>query len=122
MSGEANFAGLQAALDELGAIRIAVPRFDAAVLARGHAVHYRFGSPSNGKLRPSAARNARRQSKKVLPIVWLKRVVENGHLAAGKITLKGIEHKTAATSDPGALALPKSIRDRRVEVCDPLSE
>ena len=41
LSGEENFAGLLAALDELGAVRIAVPRFDASVLARGHAVHYR---------------------------------------------------------------------------------
>jgi hypothetical protein len=41
MADEANFAGLQAALSELGAVRIAVPRFDAAALARGHAVHFR---------------------------------------------------------------------------------
>lgn len=41
LAGESNFAGLHSALAELGAIRIAVPRFDSAVLARGHAVHYR---------------------------------------------------------------------------------
>jgi hypothetical protein len=36
-----NYARLQAALAELGARRIAVPRFDPVVLARGHAVHFR---------------------------------------------------------------------------------
>ena len=36
-----NYARLHAALAELGARRIAVPRFDPAVLARGHAVHFR---------------------------------------------------------------------------------
>ena len=41
LADEANFAGLQAALSELGAVRIAVPRFDTAALARGHAVHFR---------------------------------------------------------------------------------
>lgn len=41
LADEENFAGLQAALDELDATRIAVPRFDPAALARGHAVHFR---------------------------------------------------------------------------------
>jgi len=36
-----NFRRLQAALTELEARRIAVPRFEAAALARGHAVHFR---------------------------------------------------------------------------------
>ena len=36
-----NFTRLQAALAELRADRIAVPPFDPAVLARGHAVHFR---------------------------------------------------------------------------------
>lgn len=41
LADESNFTGLRAALAELGAIRIAVPRFDPDLLARGHAVHYR---------------------------------------------------------------------------------
>jgi len=41
LSGETNFSGLHEALCELGAVRIAVPRFDPAILDRGHAVHYR---------------------------------------------------------------------------------
>lgn len=36
-----NFSRLLAALDELHAKRIAVPRFDPALLARGHAAHFR---------------------------------------------------------------------------------
>jgi len=36
-----NFAGLHAALGELEAVPIAVPRFDTKVLDRGHAVHFR---------------------------------------------------------------------------------
>lgn len=41
LADDANFAGLRSALSELGADRIAVPRFDAAALDRGHAVHFR---------------------------------------------------------------------------------
>ena len=44
LADEANFAGLQSALDELGAHRIAVPGFDPAALARGHALHFRCQS------------------------------------------------------------------------------
>ena len=36
-----NYARLRAALAELQARRIAIPRFDPAALARGHAVHFR---------------------------------------------------------------------------------
>ena len=36
-----NFSSLRRGLDELRAERIAVPPFDAGVLARGHAVHFR---------------------------------------------------------------------------------
>jgi hypothetical protein len=41
LAKEENFKGLHAALAELNAIRIAIPRFDPRVLDRGHAVHYR---------------------------------------------------------------------------------
>ena len=40
-ASEENFSRLRAALNELNAKRIAVPRFDADLLARGHAVHFR---------------------------------------------------------------------------------
>lgn len=41
LAAETNFQNLLIALNELGAKRIAVPRFDPAILARGHAVHFR---------------------------------------------------------------------------------
>jgi hypothetical protein len=41
LADEGNYAGLHRALDELGAIRIAVPPFHPGALARGHAVHFR---------------------------------------------------------------------------------
>jgi hypothetical protein len=46
-----NFARLQRALDALGARRIAVPRFDPDLLARGHAVHFRCAAPGVEELR-----------------------------------------------------------------------
>jgi len=41
LASEENFSRLLAALGELNAERIAVPRFDPDLLARGHAVHFR---------------------------------------------------------------------------------
>ena len=41
LAKEENFEGLHAALGDLNAVRIAIPRFDPRVLDRGHAVHYR---------------------------------------------------------------------------------
>jgi hypothetical protein len=46
-----NFSGLHAALAELKADRIAVPRFDPDVLRRGHAVHFRCQAPGVEGLR-----------------------------------------------------------------------
>jgi hypothetical protein len=51
LATEENFTRLRAALDELKAERIAVPRFDPAALARGHAVHFRCQSPEAAGLR-----------------------------------------------------------------------
>ena len=41
LASEENFSRLLAALAELNAKPIAVPRFEPAFLARGHAVHFR---------------------------------------------------------------------------------
>lgn len=46
-----NLARLQAALADLQADRIAVPPFDPAALARGHAVHFRCRAPGAEGLR-----------------------------------------------------------------------
>jgi hypothetical protein len=46
-----NFARLEKALHALSARRIAVPRFDPELLARGHAVHFRCAAPGVEELR-----------------------------------------------------------------------
>ena len=46
-----NFARLERALDALAARRIAVPRFDPDLLARGHAVHFRCAAAGVEDLR-----------------------------------------------------------------------
>jgi hypothetical protein len=51
LADEDNFAGLHAALDELKAVRIAVPPFDTEALARGHAVHFRCKATGVERLR-----------------------------------------------------------------------
>ena len=51
LAEEENYARLRAALEQLNAKRIAVPRFDPALLARGHAVHFRCAAPGVEDLR-----------------------------------------------------------------------
>jgi len=51
LAEQENFTRLQAALAELQADRIAVPPFDPAALARGHAVHFRCRAPGADGLR-----------------------------------------------------------------------
>ena len=51
LAQEENFSRLSAALGALKAKRIAVPRFDPALLARGHAVHFRCAAPGVEELR-----------------------------------------------------------------------
>ena len=46
-----NFTRLHSALAQLQARRIAIPRFDPEVLARGHAVHFRCAAPGVEELR-----------------------------------------------------------------------
>ncbi|MBM3892719.1 MAG: hypothetical protein FJ388_26675 [Verrucomicrobia bacterium] len=51
LAGAENFDRLQRALQTLAARRIAVPRFDPALLERGHAVHFRCAAPGVEDLR-----------------------------------------------------------------------
>jgi hypothetical protein len=51
LAQEENFSRLLTALANLDAKRIAVPRFDPALLERGHAVHYRCAAPGVEDLR-----------------------------------------------------------------------
>jgi len=67
-----NFKNLLAALDGLKAKRIAVPRFDPEVLARGHAVHFRCQDGAAAGLRMTRLRD--------LPpfeVLWQKRTTIN---------------------------------------------
>ena len=50
-ANDENYSRLLTALDQLHAKRIAVPRFDPALLARGHAVHFRCAAPGVEELR-----------------------------------------------------------------------
>ena len=50
-AGPENFSRLHTALARLQARRIAIPRFDPAALARGHAVHFRCAAPGVEELR-----------------------------------------------------------------------
>ena len=51
LASEEDFSRLLAALDDLNATRIAVPRFDPALLARGHAAHFRCQGGEADRLR-----------------------------------------------------------------------
>jgi hypothetical protein len=51
LAQEENFSRLRGALEQLNAKRIAVPRFDPVLLARGHAVHFRCAAPGVEELR-----------------------------------------------------------------------
>jgi len=66
-----NFARLLAALDELQADRIAVPRFDPALLARGHAVHFRCRHPLASGLRVDVMTRLRDLPE--FPLLWARR-------------------------------------------------
>jgi hypothetical protein len=66
-----NFARLQAALAELQADRIAVPPFDPAALARGHAVHFRCRARGADGLRVDVM--TRLRSMPEFPLLWERR-------------------------------------------------
>jgi hypothetical protein len=59
VADESNSAQLHTALDELAAERIAVPSFDLAALARGHAVHFRCHAKGVEGLRVDVMAHAR---------------------------------------------------------------
>ena len=70
-AAEENFARLRAALDELQAERIAVPRFDPELLARGHAVHFRCRHPLASGLRVDVMTRLRDLPE--FPVLWARR-------------------------------------------------
>ena len=68
-----NFARLQQALDALSARRIAVPRFDPDLLARGHAVHFRCAAPGVEELRVDVMTRLRDLPE--FAVLWERRTV-----------------------------------------------
>jgi hypothetical protein len=66
-----NLARLRTALDELQAERIAVPRFDPELLARGHAVHFRCRHPQASGLRVDVMTRLRDLPE--FPVLWARR-------------------------------------------------
>lgn len=66
-----NFTRLHSALAKLAAERIAIPRFDPAALARGHAVHYRCRAPGVEGMRVDVMTRMRGVSD--FPTLWERR-------------------------------------------------
>ena len=66
-----NLSRLRAALDELQAERIAVPRFDPELLAHGHAVHFRCQHPRASGLRVDVMTRLRDLPE--FPTLWARR-------------------------------------------------
>lgn len=71
LAEDENFTRLRAALDELQAARIAIPRFDPALLARGHAVHFRCQQPGAAGLRVDVMTRLRDLPE--FPTLWARR-------------------------------------------------
>ena len=76
LAEEENFSRLLAALEQLNARRIAVPRFDPALLARGHAVHFRCAAPSVEDLRIDLM--TRLRDLPPFSVLWERRTVITG--------------------------------------------
>jgi hypothetical protein len=87
LADEENFAGLLAALAELEAVRIAVPRFSPDVLARGHAVHFRCQAQGVAGLRIDVM--TRLRSMDDFPTLWARRTTIIGD-DGSEINLLGI--------------------------------
>lgn len=73
LADEANFGKLHQALDLLQAKRIAVPAFSAAVLERGHAVHFRCQAPVVDGLRLDLMTRIREL--RDFDVLWARRTV-----------------------------------------------
>jgi hypothetical protein len=76
LAQEENYARLHAALDQLNAKRIAVPRFDPALLERGHAVHFRCAATGVEDLRIDVM--TRLRDLPPFSVLWERRTVIAG--------------------------------------------
>ena len=68
-----NYARLEQAFEALAARRIAVPRFDPDLLARGHAVHFRCAARGVEELRVDVMTRLRGLPE--FPVLWERRTV-----------------------------------------------
>jgi len=73
LADSGNFQRLEAALKSLHARRIAVPPFEAAALARGHAVHFRCAAPGVEDLRVDVMTRLRDLPE--FAVLWERRTV-----------------------------------------------
>ena len=79
LADASNFLGLHAALHELEAVPIAVPRFDPKILDRGHAVHFRCKASGVEGLRIDVM--TRLRDLPAFPVMWDRRttiILEGG--------------------------------------------
>jgi hypothetical protein len=80
-ASDENFSRLRAALNDLNAKRIAVPRFDPGLLARGHAVHFRCQGGEADGLRVDVMTRLRDLPE--FAVLWARRTTirdENGDI------------------------------------------
>jgi hypothetical protein len=75
LATEENFSRLLAALGELKAMRIAVPRFDPELLARGHAVHFRCQGGEADGLRVDVMTRLRDLAD--FEVLWARRAIRD---------------------------------------------
>ncbi len=73
LADEENFEALHLALQQLDAKRIAIPRFDPALLEKGHAVHFRCAAPVVEGLRIDMMTRLRGMSS--FETLWSRRTV-----------------------------------------------
>jgi hypothetical protein len=76
LAEEENYSRLRAALEQLNAKRVAVPRFDPVLLARGHAVHFRCAAPGVEDLRINIM--TRLRDLPPFSVLWERRTVIAG--------------------------------------------
>ena len=79
LASEENYSRLLAALGELNAKRIAVPRFEPALLARGHAVHFRCQGGDADGLRVDVM--TRLRDLPDFEVLWARRTTISGENA-----------------------------------------
>ena len=117
LASEGNYARLHAALAQLQAKRIAVPRFGPAVLDRGHAVHFRCSVPGVEGLRVDVM--TRLRDLPCFAELWERRTVfqddEGGEFHLLSVPDLVLAKKTQRTKDWPVIELLVTIHYRENE-------